>query len=78
MGKSFAVYAATSVEKVEWMGHLDKCVRELVGLGLRTPPPEQERAAVWVPDDEAQRCMVCKKEQFSLVNRRVSVTIWLQ
>ncbi len=73
MGKSFAVYAATAAEKAEWMGHLEKCSRELIKQGVKTPPAEQERAAVWVQDDEAARCMVCKKTQFTIVNRRVRI-----
>ena len=28
--KSFAVYAATSTEKAEWMAHINKCVQDLV------------------------------------------------
>ena len=28
--KSFAVYAATPTEKEEWMGHIQKCVRDLL------------------------------------------------
>ena len=29
-GKSFAVYAATSTEKAEWMAHINKCIDDLV------------------------------------------------
>lgn len=28
--KSFAVYAATSVEKQEWMAHINKCIDDLL------------------------------------------------
>jgi len=28
--KSFAVYAATSTEKTEWMAHINKCIDELL------------------------------------------------
>lgn len=28
--KSFAVYAATSTEKQEWMAHINKCVEDLL------------------------------------------------
>lgn len=28
--KSFAVYAATSTEKQEWMAHITKCVEDLL------------------------------------------------
>ena len=37
--------------------------------------PIGEHAAVWVPDIEAKTCMHCKKNQFTFLNRRVSV--WL-
>ena len=30
---------------------------------------------VWVPDSEATLCMHCKKSQFTLINRRVSLFI---
>lgn len=30
-------------------------------------------AAVWVPDAEAVVCMHCKKNQFTVLNRRVSI-----
>lgn len=32
-----------------------------------------EHAAVWVPDAEAAVCMHCKKTQFTVLNRRVSM-----
>lgn len=28
--KSFAVFAATATEKVEWMAHINKCIDELI------------------------------------------------
>lgn len=28
--KSFAVYAATTVEKNEWMAHINKCIEDLL------------------------------------------------
>lgn len=28
--KSFAVYAATSTEKSEWMAHINKCIEDLL------------------------------------------------
>lgn len=28
--KSFAVYAATSTEKQEWMAHINKCIEDLL------------------------------------------------
>ena len=67
--KSFAVYAATATEKNEWMVHIDKCVKDLIAKSGKKPA--SEHAAVWVPDAEANTCMVCQKVQFTLVNRRV-------
>merc|ERR1719483_892047 len=29
-----------------------------------------DHAAVWVPDSEANSCMVCKKSNFNVINRR--------
>ncbi len=72
-GKSFAVYAATATEKQEWMAHIDKCVRDLISKGGKKPA--SDHAAVWVPDSEATNCMICKKTQFSLVQRRVSACV---
>lgn len=28
--KSFAVYAATCTEKLEWMAHINKCIEDLL------------------------------------------------
>jgi len=67
-GKSFAVYAATAAEKQEWMAHIDACIRDL--LNKSGKKASNEHAAVWVPDAEANTCMVCKKAQFTLMNRR--------
>jgi len=67
-GKSFAVYAATATEKQEWMAHIDKCIRDLLQKSGKTAA--SEHAAVWVPDSEANTCMVCRKSQFTIMNRR--------
>lgn len=66
--KSFAVYAATSTEKGEWMAHINKCVKDLIEKTGKKP--SKEHAAVWVPDAEATVCMNCRKSQFTLINRR--------
>ncbi|CAH1987670.1 unnamed protein product [Acanthoscelides obtectus] len=66
--KSFAVYAATAVEKSEWMAHINKCIDDL--LRKSGKKAVSEHAAVWVPDTEASICMHCKKTQFTLINRR--------
>ncbi|KAJ8925715.1 hypothetical protein NQ315_009562 [Exocentrus adspersus] len=66
--KSFAVYAATAVEKGEWMAHINKCIDDL--LRKSGKKAVAEHAAVWVPDGEASVCMHCKKTQFTLINRR--------
>ena len=34
--KSFAVYAATATEKVEWMAHINKCVEELINRSIQS------------------------------------------
>ncbi|XP_060536077.1 pleckstrin homology domain-containing family F member 2 isoform X1 [Cylas formicarius] len=66
--KSFAVYAATPVEKGEWMAHINKCIDDL--LRKSGKKAVAEHAAVWVPDVEAPVCMHCKRTQFTLINRR--------
>jgi len=66
--KSFAVYAATSTEKQEWMAHISKCIEDL--LRKSGKKPVENHAAVWVPDNEANVCMHCKKTQFTMLNRR--------
>ena len=32
--KSFAVYAATPSEKVEWMRHIERCITDLISSRL--------------------------------------------
>ncbi|CAH0774658.1 unnamed protein product [Bemisia tabaci] len=66
--KSFAVYAATSTEKQEWMAHINKCIEDL--LKKSGKKALEVHAAVWVPDSEANVCMHCKKNQFTVLNRR--------
>ncbi|CAK9300931.1 unnamed protein product [Gordionus sp. m RMFG-2023] len=66
--KSFAVYAATSTEKSEWIAHINKCISDLL---IKTGKvASSEYAAPWIPDSEASQCMHCKKSQFTLINRR--------
>jgi len=67
-GKSFAVYAATAGEKQEWMAHIDACIRDLLQKGGKKAA--SDHAAVWVPDSEANSCMVCKRSSFNVINRR--------
>ncbi|CAI5446108.1 unnamed protein product [Caenorhabditis angaria] len=66
--KSFAVYAATSTEKKEWMQHIQRCVSDLLERGNKRAATEH--AAVWVPDGEAAKCMECGRTQFNVVQRR--------
>ncbi|XP_066996480.1 pleckstrin homology domain-containing family F member 2 isoform X2 [Anabrus simplex] len=66
--KSFAVYAATSTEKQEWMAHINKCIEDL--LRKSGKKAVEVHAAVWVPDSEAAVCMHCKRTQFTVLNRR--------
>ena len=70
--KSFAVYASTPSEKAQWVGHMEKCVEELLHSGMKSPQPLDARAAAWVPDDEAESCMNCNEVQFSVAQRKVS------
>lgn len=65
------MYAATSTEKQEWMAHINKCIEDL--LRKSGKKAVEVHAAVWVPDSEANVCMHCKKTQFTVLNRRVSL-----
>ncbi|KRZ04474.1 Pleckstrin homology domain-containing family F member 2, partial [Trichinella zimbabwensis] len=66
--KSFAVYAATSSEKREWMTHIERCVVDLLTKSGKTAATVH--AAVWIPDSEAAMCMHCQKVQFNVFQRR--------
>ncbi|KAI5693441.1 hypothetical protein M8J76_000780 [Diaphorina citri] len=66
--KSFAVHAATSTEKQEWMAHINKCIEDL--LRKSGKKPAATHAAVWIPDNEAAVCMHCKRTQFTVLSRR--------
>ncbi|KAL8614102.1 Pleckstrin y domain-containing F member 2 [Nucella lapillus] len=67
--KSFVVYAATTIEKKEWMTHIKTCVNEL--LAKRGVAQNLlEDSPVWVPDSDTKTCMHCKKSEFTLINRR--------
>lgn len=66
--KSFVVFAASKTEKQQWMSHINTCINEL--LKKTGGIPSKEHAAVWVPDNDAGKCMVCKETKFSLLNRR--------
>lgn len=68
--KSFTVYAATAMEKADWIMHINRCVQELrLKKGLPAVA-EQDLSPVWVPDDGAPVCMHCRKTQFTVLNRR--------
>lgn len=67
--KSFSVYAATATEKAEWMAHIDKCVKDLLTKHGKQRPMAED-SPVWVPDGETNICQHCKKEKFTMINRR--------
>ncbi|ESO05494.1 hypothetical protein HELRODRAFT_77354, partial [Helobdella robusta] len=67
--KSFTVYAATAMEKVEWMAHITRCIQELHKTrGKKSMVTEA--SPVWVPDNNADVCMRCRKSEFNVINRR--------
>nr|XP_039261154.1 pleckstrin homology domain-containing family F member 2-like [Styela clava] len=67
--KSFAVYAQTSMEKQEWMSHMRRGIEEQkVKAGITDDTTDV--APQWVPDNDANQCMRCKKTKFSAINRR--------
>ena len=57
--KSFAVYAASPLEKEEWMAHIQKSIKDLLKNTGKTPSGRE--AAVWVPDTSTDYCMKCRK-----------------
>lgn len=66
--KSFAVFSSTATEKYEWMAHIRKCVDQRIAqTGKR---PDSNYAPQWIPDTEVTCCMVCRKTQFNVINRR--------
>lgn len=67
--KSFTVYAATSLEKSEWISHINKCVNDLINKYGRKMA-EVEPSPVWVPDNATPTCMHCRKSEFTILNRR--------
>ncbi|WAR01742.1 PKHF2-like protein [Mya arenaria] len=67
--KSFVVYAATAVEKSQWISHIQKCVSDLLNKRGITQNTSDD-SPVWIPDSSATKCMVCKRSQFSMLNRR--------
>lgn len=67
--KSFAIYAATVTEKTEWMSHINHCIHLLLtkhGRQSSTADP----SPVWIPDSDALSCMLCRRSEFSIINRR--------
>lgn len=67
--KSFSVYAATAVEKNDWMTHINQCIHTL-RTRKGNSVDNSETSPVWVPDVEANVCMHCRKSEFSVLNRR--------
>jgi len=67
--KSFAVYAQTQSEKVEWMNHMTRCIDKLVNRTL-IASATSTTAPTWIPDSEASTCMRCKATRFSTIQRR--------
>ncbi|KAF1595903.1 UNVERIFIED_CONTAM: hypothetical protein FQV16_0000523, partial [Eudyptes robustus] len=65
--KSFVLYAISESEKEQWMSHIVKCVSTVLKEGKE---PAQDHAAVWVPDSEAEFCMVCHNTHFTVIQRR--------
>ncbi|CAD5220209.1 unnamed protein product [Bursaphelenchus xylophilus] len=65
--KSFVLHATTKKEKEQWMDHIEKCVSIVLKEGKE---PAHKHAAVWVPDSQAEVCMVCQSTHFTVFERR--------
>ncbi|KAK3593968.1 hypothetical protein CHS0354_040706 [Potamilus streckersoni] len=69
--KSFVVYAATAVEKQQWISHIKKCINNLLlKRGISQPPSTENDSPVWVPDASVDKCMHCRASTFTVLNRR--------
>nr|XP_027198674.1 pleckstrin homology domain-containing family F member 2-like isoform X2 [Dermatophagoides pteronyssinus] len=66
--KSFMLYAASEIEKREWINHINMCIKH--ELDKRNSNSNIEHAAPWLPDNLSNQCMHCKKTQFTVINRR--------
>jgi len=64
-GKSFTLFPSTIKEKQEWMNMLDENIRDCKKNAIQ----QQETAPIWIPDELAVQCMLCKKD-FSMFSRR--------
>ncbi|KAI8873406.1 Dbl homology domain-containing protein, partial [Ramicandelaber brevisporus] len=73
--KSFAVYTETAREKQMWINTLRQTIDELTSslqslrVGMGRVYVENYSAPVWVPDDQAVRCMICERE-FTFFRRK--------
>jgi len=70
--KSFCVYASTPREKIEWMTHISNCIEKLSNNSRKgyDTVNNVEVAPMWIPDKGADKCMRCKNNKFTMVNRR--------
>jgi len=66
--KSFAVYAQTKTEKIEWMTHMSRCIEKL--RENSTSLADIETAPTWVPDSDATVCMRCSSTRFTPLQRK--------
>lgn len=66
--KSFVLSAASTMERQEWISHIEECVRtQLLATGRQ---PTTEHAAPWIPDKVTDICMCCTQTRFSTLTRR--------
>lgn len=69
MHRGFATKKYDNLSDTVW-GRKVICCDSLILGGKK---PVETHAAVWVPDSEANICMHCKKTQFTMLIRRVSL-----
>lgn len=79
--KSFAVVCSSAEEKAEWVAELTKAISNSrkKNMTLKTDvlkqsavasDPVQFSAAVWIPDEEADSCMICSSPFSYVWNRK--------
>uniref|UniRef100_A0A8C6GLA3 Pleckstrin homology domain-containing family F member 1 n=1 Tax=Mus spicilegus TaxID=10103 RepID=A0A8C6GLA3_MUSSI len=66
--KSFVLSAASTMERQEWISHIEECMRtQLLSTGRQ---PTTEHAAPWIPDKVTDICKCCTQTRFSTLTRR--------
>lgn len=69
------MYTATTDEAREWAAHINLCIKKLPAN--ESAGSKANHAAIWIPDKNANTCMICSTTKFTLINRRVRFVVAL-